>query len=72
MSFPYLKINLRKISNNARLINDRCASRGMSVVGVTKSILADIDIVKERLGRILEEYGEECYRRGSREGLEDL
>ncbi|MDD3519966.1 MAG: alanine racemase [Actinomycetota bacterium] len=46
MSFPYLKINLRKISNNARLINDRCASRGMSVVGVTKSILADIDIVK--------------------------
>lgn len=46
MSFPCIKINLRKISNNARLINDRCALKGISVVAVTKSILADIDIVK--------------------------
>lgn len=46
MSFPCIKINLRKISNNARLINDRCALKGISVVAVTKSILADIEIVK--------------------------
>ncbi len=46
MNFPCIKINLRKISNNARLINDRCTLKGISVVAVTKSILADIDIAK--------------------------
>lgn len=46
MKFPCLKISLKKILNNARLINDRCALRGISVVGVTKSIAADIEIVK--------------------------
>ncbi len=46
MKFPRLKISLNKILNNARLINDRCALKGISVVGVTKSIAADIEIAK--------------------------
>jgi len=46
MSFPCIKINLKKIADNAKLINGRCNQSGISVVGVTKSILADITIVK--------------------------
>ena len=46
MSCPCIKINLNKIADNARFINDRCVLSGISVVGVTKSILADINIVK--------------------------
>jgi len=46
MSFPCIKINLNKIADNAKLINGRCNQSGISVVGVTKSILADINIVK--------------------------
>jgi predicted amino acid racemase len=46
MSYPCIKINLNKIADNARFINDRCSRCGVSVVGVTKSILADINIVK--------------------------
>jgi predicted amino acid racemase len=40
MYFPRLKIDTGKISHNARIINDRCAGKGISVVGVTKCILA--------------------------------
>jgi len=46
MNFPLIKINLKKIADNAKLINDRCVKNGISVVGVTKSVLADINIVK--------------------------
>jgi ornithine racemase len=46
MSFPSIRINLNKIADNARFINDRCVHSGISVVGVTKSILADIYIAK--------------------------
>ncbi|MHB1347861.1 MAG: alanine racemase [Candidatus Humimicrobiaceae bacterium] len=46
MSCPCIKINLNKIADNARFINDRCVLCGISVVGVTKSVLADINIVK--------------------------
>ena len=46
MNFPCIKINLNKIADNAKFINDRCAQCGISVIGVTKSILADINIVK--------------------------
>ncbi|MCE5329336.1 alanine racemase [bacterium] len=46
MNFPCIKINLNKIADNAKLINGRCNQSGISVVGVTKSILADISIVK--------------------------
>ena len=68
MSFPCIKINLRKISNNARLINDRCALKGISVVAVTKSILADIEIVKilKKSGiNILDVYKRQTYARSS-------
>jgi ornithine racemase len=41
MYFPRLKIDLGKILHNARLINDRCASEGISVVGITKCVCAD-------------------------------
>jgi len=40
MYFPRLKIDTGKISHNARIINDRCAGKGISVVAVTKCILA--------------------------------
>ena len=46
MSCPCIKINLNKIADNAGFINDRCVQSGISVVGVTKSILADINIAK--------------------------
>jgi ornithine racemase len=46
MSCPCIKINLNKIADNAKFVNDRCSQRGLSVVGVTKSILADINIAK--------------------------
>ncbi|MDD5659108.1 MAG: alanine racemase [Actinomycetota bacterium] len=46
MSFPCIKINLNKIADNAKLIIDRCDKSGIAVIGVTKSILADINIVK--------------------------
>jgi ornithine racemase len=41
MCFPRLKINLEKIHHNAKIINDRCAASGISVVGVTKCVLAN-------------------------------
>jgi len=50
MSYPCLKINLSKVGNNCRLINDRCAGKGISVVGVLKCVLADpvlADVFKE-------------------------
>jgi predicted amino acid racemase len=46
MSWPCININLNKIADNARFVNDRCSHNGLSVVAVTKSILADLNIVK--------------------------
>ncbi len=40
MNYPCLKINLSKVGNNCRIINDRCAGKGISVVGVLKCVLA--------------------------------
>ncbi len=40
MYFPRLKIDTGRISHNAKTINDRCTGKGISVVGVTKCILA--------------------------------
>ncbi len=48
MYFPRLKINLEKIYHNAGIINDRCAAKGISVVGVTKCMLAN-EMVSRRL-----------------------
>ena len=36
MYFPRLEIDLGKILHNSRLINDRCADEGISVVGITQ------------------------------------
>jgi ornithine racemase len=46
MNYPLLRINLSKILNNCRIINDRCAGMGISVVGVSKCVLGDVKIVR--------------------------
>ena len=46
MSYPCLNINLKKITSNCRIINDRCTGRGISVVGVSKCVLGDIKIAE--------------------------
>lgn len=46
MKYPCLEINLNKISNNCKIINDRCAKLGISVVGVTKCVSGDTKIAE--------------------------
>jgi ornithine racemase len=46
MKYPCLKINLYKLENNCRIINDRCARSGISVVGVSKCVLGDTRIAE--------------------------
>jgi len=46
MSYPCLKIYLKKISYNSEIINTRCAGLGISVVGVTKCVLGDVKIAE--------------------------
>jgi ornithine racemase len=46
MKYPCLKINLHKLENNCRIINDRCAKSGISVVGVSKCVLGDTRIAE--------------------------
>jgi len=46
MNYPCLKINLFKLENNCRIISDRCASSGISVVGVSKCVIGDIRIAE--------------------------
>jgi len=46
MIYPCLKINLSKVGQNCKLINDRCARQGISVVGVSKCVLADLRIAE--------------------------
>jgi ornithine racemase len=46
MNYPCLKIDLNKISKNCRIISDRCARSGISVVGVSKCVLGDIRIAQ--------------------------
>ncbi|MCL5073196.1 MAG: alanine racemase [Actinobacteria bacterium] len=41
-----MKINLLKLKNNCKIINDRCAGSGISVVGVSKCVLGDIRIAE--------------------------
>lgn len=41
-----MKINLSKIAKNSKIISDRCAALGISVVGVTKCVLGDIRIAE--------------------------
>ena len=50
MYFPGLKIDSEKILFTARLINDRCASEGVSVVDITKCILyKTVIVMKEKI-----------------------
>jgi ornithine racemase len=44
MDYPCLKIYLNRIYNNSRVINNRCLKAGISVVGVTKCVMADLEI----------------------------
>jgi predicted amino acid racemase len=46
MDYPCIKINLSKVKKNIKLINDRCAQSGISVVGVTKCVLGDEKIAE--------------------------
>jgi predicted amino acid racemase len=46
MNYPCLKINLKKISHNSKVINLRCNQSGISLVGVTKGVLGDIKIAE--------------------------
>ncbi|MBN2073716.1 MAG: alanine racemase [Actinobacteria bacterium] len=41
MGYPCLKIDLDKISHNSRTVFNRCVSKGISVVGVTKCFMGD-------------------------------
>ena len=49
MSAPRLDIDLDKIEHNARTLLDRLAVRGISVMGITKSILGSADITRALL-----------------------
>jgi ornithine racemase len=44
MDYPCITIDLSKVKINSKLINDRCAQSGISVVGVTKCVLGDVKI----------------------------
>lgn len=46
MHYPCLKINLSRVENNIRIINGRCALRGISAVGVSKCFLGDRQIAE--------------------------
>jgi predicted amino acid racemase len=46
MDYPCIKINLLKVKQNIKLINDRCAQSGISVVGVTKCVLGNLRIAE--------------------------
>ncbi len=46
MDYPCIKINLSKVEKNIKLINDRCAQSGISVVGVSKCVLGDEKIAE--------------------------
>ena len=46
MKYPCLKINLKKIAGNCKIINDRCTMEGISVVGVTRDVSGDINIAQ--------------------------
>jgi len=44
MNYPCLKIYLDKIYNNSRVINNQCLKADISVVGVTKCVMGDLEI----------------------------
>ncbi len=58
MSYPCLKINLSGISRNCKIINDRCTSSGIAVVGVLKCVLGDIGIAKALKAQGIQVFGD--------------
>lgn len=49
MGYPFIEIDLDKITANARLIVNMCNSRNIRLAGVAKAVCADIDVVKAML-----------------------
>lgn len=49
MKTPYLEINLSKIEHNAREIVNQCKNHGIEVVGVSKGVLGNIEVVNAML-----------------------
>jgi predicted amino acid racemase len=49
MGYPYVKIDLRKIAENARLVTTACGDLGIEVVGVTKACCANIAVAEAML-----------------------
>jgi predicted amino acid racemase len=58
MSYPCLKINLSSISKNSKIINDRCTSSGIAVVGVLKCTLGDLKIAQAMKMQGIEVFGD--------------
>lgn len=45
-SFPYLEINLNKIRENTKIVNELCQKSGVEVVGVTKVTNGSIEVAQ--------------------------
>ena len=58
MSYPRLKINLSGIERNCLIINDRCTSRGIKVVGVLKCVLGDPKIAEVIINQGIKIFGD--------------
>jgi ornithine racemase len=49
MGYPFVTIDLKKVTANTQVILDLCRTNGIEVVGVTKSFCADLAITKAML-----------------------
>lgn len=49
MGYPFIEIDLDKITANARLIVNMCNTHNIQIVGVVKAVCADIDVAKAML-----------------------
>ena len=49
MGYPFIEIDLDKITANARLIVNMCNAHNIQIVGVAKAVCADIDVAKAML-----------------------
>jgi len=46
VEFPRINIYLDKLAHNGKIINDRCAREGISVVAVTKCVLGSLQVAR--------------------------
>ncbi|MGM0366363.1 MAG: alanine racemase [Actinomycetota bacterium] len=58
MEFPRINIYLDRIAHNGRIINDRCTSKGISVVAVTKSVLGSTEVARAIAGEGIGAFGD--------------